>query len=379
MRLIAKNAADQTIYVEVLDSTSTTGGRKTGLVFNSAGLTAYYARNRGAATAITLATLASASAAHADGGFIEVDATNMPGVYRLDLPDAAAATGADTVAVTLKGATGMAQVSVEIQLVAFNPQDADDLGLTALTGNTPQTGDSFARLGAPAGASVSADVAGLQTDTDNIQTRLPAALVGGRVDASVGAMAADVMTAASLAADAGTEIGTAVWATTVRALTDKTGFALSSAGIQAIWDALTSALTTVGSVGKLIVDNLNASISSIAALLPVALVGGRIDASVGAMAAGTVTAAAIATGAIDADALAADAVAEIFTTQMTESYAADGVAPTLAQALFLMQQRLTEFSIAGVTITVKKLDGTTAAATLTMDDATSPTSSTRAT
>lgn len=42
----------------------------------------------------------------------------------------------------------------------------------------------------------------------------------------------------------------------------KTGYALSSAGIQAIWDALTSALTTVGSIGKLLVDNINATISS---------------------------------------------------------------------------------------------------------------------
>ncbi len=43
---------------------------------------------------------------------------------------------------------------------------------------------------------------------------------------------------------------------------DKTGFSLSSAGVQAIWDALTSALTTVGSIGKLLADNINATISS---------------------------------------------------------------------------------------------------------------------
>lgn len=42
----------------------------------------------------------------------------------------------------------------------------------------------------------------------------------------------------------------------------KTGYALSTAGVQAIWDALTSALTTVGSVGKLLVDNVNATIAS---------------------------------------------------------------------------------------------------------------------
>lgn len=45
-----------------------------------------------------------------------------------------------------------------------------------------------------------------------------------------------------------------VWGTTVRALTDKAGFALSTAGVQAIWDALTSALTTVGSIGKKLAD-----------------------------------------------------------------------------------------------------------------------------
>jgi len=53
-----------------------------------------------------------------------------------------------------------------------------------------------------------------------------------------------------------------VWATATRALTDKADFTLSSAGIQAIWDKLTSALTTVGSIGKLLVDDINATISS---------------------------------------------------------------------------------------------------------------------
>lgn len=56
---------------------------------------------------------------------------------------------------------------------------------------------------------------------------------------------------------------------------------------------------------------VDTEIANIQTRLPAALVGGRIDASVGAMAAGTVTAAAIATDAIDADALAADALAEI--------------------------------------------------------------------
>lgn len=69
----------------------------------------------------------------------------------------------------------------------------------------------------------------------------------------------------------------------------------------------------------------------------------------------------------------------LMTTQLTEAYAADGAAPTPAQALFLIQQMLTEMSISGTTMTVKKLDGATTAATLTLNDATTPTSVTRAT
>jgi len=58
---------------------------------------------------------------------------------------------------------------------------------------------------------------------------------------------------AAILADTGTD-GVAV--------ADKTGYSLSVAGIQAIWDKATSALTTVGSIGKLLVDNVNATISS---------------------------------------------------------------------------------------------------------------------
>lgn len=70
-------------------------------------------------------------------------------------------------------------------------------------------------------------------------------------------------------------------------------------------------------------------------------------------------------------------ITDLLTTQMTESYAADGVAPTLTQALLLIQQRLYDFAISGTALTVKKLDGSTTAATITLDSATAPTSSSR--
>ncbi len=87
------------------------------------------------------------------------------------------------------------------------------LGATA----PAMTGDAYARLGAPAGASVSADVAAVKGDS------------------------------AAILADTGTD-GVVV------AAASKTGYALSAAGVQTIWDALTSALTTVGSIGKKLAD-----------------------------------------------------------------------------------------------------------------------------
>lgn len=71
--------------------------------------------------------------------------------------------------------------------------------------------------------------------------------------------------------------------------------------------------------------------------------------------------------------------ATILTTQFTEAYAADGTAPTLTQALMLIQQSLHEFGITGTTRTVRKLDGSTTAATFTLNDDTTPTDTTRAT
>jgi hypothetical protein len=105
---------------------------------------------------------------------------------------------------------------VKVQCVdQTNPKEWQDTGEVIFTtaqgigASVPQTGDSYARLGAPAGASVSADIALLQADTDNIQTRLPAVLVGGRMDVSVGAFATAVLDAAALAADAAAEIADA--------------------------------------------------------------------------------------------------------------------------------------------------------------------------
>lgn len=72
-------------------------------------------------------------------------------------------------------------------------------------------------------------------------------------------------------------------------------------------------------------------------------------------------------------------VTSILTTAVTEAYRSDGSAPTIAQALCEILAHLGEASISGTTKTIKKFDGTTSAATFTLDSGTTPTSITRAT
>ncbi len=64
---------------------------------------------------------------------------------------------------------------------------------------------------------------------------------------------------------------------------------------------------------------------------------------------------------------------------LTESYAADGSAVTLNQAVYMIWSLLAERTIAGTTLTAKKLDGSTTSMTFTLDSATIPTTQTRAT
>ena len=77
----------------------------TGLTASTAGLSARYNRTRTASVSIPLVARTIAQA-WTSGGFAEVDATNMPGVYRLDVPDAALAAGADDVTIVVRGASG---------------------------------------------------------------------------------------------------------------------------------------------------------------------------------------------------------------------------------------------------------------------------------
>jgi hypothetical protein len=201
-------------------------------------------------------------------------------------------------------------------------------------------------------------------------------------------------------------------------LTGINGFAVD------LSDNTDSGFYTVGGFYWVVVSSVtidSQTVNFIAATFRIAeaeVATGRPSVGVASVANNAITASAIATDAIGAAQLAADAIAEInstvdtaladydgpthaelvseidavqtdiaalndisvsqvLTTQMTESYAANGGAPTLAQAVLAIHQYLMYFSISGTAYTVKQLGGSDAFA-VTLNDDTAPTAATRA-
>lgn len=100
------------------------------------------------------------------------------------------------------------------------------------------------------------DIDAILVDTGTtLDGRIPAALVSGRMDASVGAIAADAITAAATAADFGTEVGTAVWATTTRVLTAATNVTSTGAAVPITAGGLVSADVTAISTDTTAANN----------------------------------------------------------------------------------------------------------------------------
>ena len=159
---IPSGVTDQYIYFVAVDATDFTT-RETGL----SSFTVYRSRDGAAAAAMTTPTIN------------ETDATNMPGVYELLLDeDMTIGSGNDSEEMCFHIThAGMAPVTRTIELYRSKITAGNTLGVAAdgdllevntLTGHTAQTGDSFARLGAPAGASVSADIATVDANVDAV-------------------------------------------------------------------------------------------------------------------------------------------------------------------------------------------------------------------
>jgi hypothetical protein len=249
-------------HVFILDSTSATGAGKTALT--NASVTAFYFRPGDTTTTGRSITLAAGTlGTWSSGGFIQVNATDMPGLYEIGIPNAIFAAGVNHAVVMIKG-TGIAPVLLEYELVAYDPLDTVRLGLTALPN-------------AVAGA-----VGGLPTGD-----------ASGRV---------------TVADKTGYSLATAPLDATQTAA--------------AVWNALLATYTTTNSFGARVVRTLSSSTTNEVTIGA----SNHIAANVHAMQNNTITAAAIATGAVDADALATDAVNEIADGLLNRSLATAGAA-----------------------------------------------------
>ena len=124
---------NRTIYLFLTEPS--TAAPKTGLLYS--GIIASYVRPLAARLPITPLITQTVTGVHSDGGFVEVDATNMPGLYRFDLPDNVTAVAAHSVHVTITDiATNELYGGVSIQLVGYDPQGGlIDANVLSFNGN----------------------------------------------------------------------------------------------------------------------------------------------------------------------------------------------------------------------------------------------------
>jgi hypothetical protein len=161
---------------------------------------------------------------------------------------------------TLPTVTPAGGVAVKITLSNVE-MDADQVVLQCIDQAGAEWDDLLVSI-TPTGNDVDdvkTDTANIETDTQDIQTRLPASLVGGRIDSSIGAIAASAITAAAfaidsidanaLATDAVNEIRDAI-------LSDSTSFA--GANI----DASISTRSTPAQVNTELLDVVNVDVMS---------------------------------------------------------------------------------------------------------------------
>lgn len=126
-RVVKKGTANVNVVVRIIDSSD--GTPETGVVYNTAGIDMEYRREGAVSVDITEAVLATPALTdpHLDGGFLHIG----NGYYRLDVADAAFASGVS--GVLIHGTvTGMVVIGEYVQLVDYDPFDAVRMGMTAL-------------------------------------------------------------------------------------------------------------------------------------------------------------------------------------------------------------------------------------------------------
>jgi hypothetical protein len=274
--------------------------------------------------------------------------------------------------VTIKDGTGQGEI-----LTTSGKVDGVILTdtLTTYTGNTPQTGDSYARLGAPAGASVSADILVLDNLVDDLESRLTAARAGYLDNVNNATLAG-----ASFPTDPADQslviAATDAITSAIAALNNlsqaniRSAVGLASANLDTQLGAIDDYLDTEVAAIKAKTDALPATPANEATLTTIA---GYLDTEVAAIKAKTdlLPASPAATG--DAMTLTSGertAIADALLTRDWSAVAGEAARSVLNALRFLRNK----WSVSGTTLTVTTEDDTTAAwtSTVTVDATADP-------
>lgn len=400
-----KNVASQKIQLFAFDAT--TNVPKTG---DAANITAYVSKDHGAVTVL------------GDTSATEMDATNAAGNYVFDLTQAE--TNADELTFSAKSST--ANIKIVPRFISTNPPNY-----------TAASIDSNGRVDIIKVAGTTQTAGDIIGDTNDIQSRLPASLSpnlqmacevlywnGGAVPlpsitgvpkvdpthwlgtaisappvagiptvnvktwnnlTTVALPLVPTVAGRTLDCSAGGEAGVD-WAnvgspTTSLALTGTTIAVTQKVDVDTIkTNPVVNAGTVTFPTAATLASTTNLTAGTIAAVSgAVGSVTGAVGSVTGLTASNldTTVSSRLSTAGYTVPPTAASVATAVFTTQLTESYAAVHVVPTLAQAIFEIRSRVTEESVSGTTLTTLKVDGSTPAATFTLNSATTPTSITR--
>ena len=140
MDLITIGSTNVAWTVEIRNAS--TGAGLAGLLYNTGSLAAKYSRDGGTWTTITLVTATFGT--FTSGGFVATGVRD--GLYQIGIPNAAFASGAKYVEVTIYGAASMEPVNLRFMLTSVNLHDATRAGLTALpNANAEAAGGLYTR------------------------------------------------------------------------------------------------------------------------------------------------------------------------------------------------------------------------------------------
>jgi hypothetical protein len=323
-----KNVGSQKVIVFAFDATTNTP--KTG---DAANLSAYISKDFGAITQLT------------DTSATEMDATNAKGYYLFDITQTE--TNADVIAVTGKSSTANIVVigapatifTVPANFTATSIDSSGRLDIAKIAGTSQTARD----IGASVLLSAGSGTGQLDVTSGVVKSNL-SQILGTALTETAGQLAGGFKKFFNIGSPASTMDALTLVATATN---------------------LTNA-PTAGDFTATMKTSIGTAVAASAVASVTGNVGGNVTGSVGSLA----TQAKADVNAEVVDALTVDVIAD--------AIPADGSRPTIAQALYMLTQFMVERAVSSTTVTVKKPDGSTTLFTLTLDDATSPTSITRA-